>query len=212
MPTPHRLVCIVEGDGDVEAVPQLCNQIFAWLGAKLWFADKRAIRCPRGKLVDMTVKSPARPCKPIEVARYLALASDARPDAILVLCDADDDCPDPWATSLARLYCKVPVAAVMAVREYESWLLWTLDPSVLTDARVDPERVRDAKGTLARIDRAYQPSIHQLPRTRALDIKHVTARSRSFNKLVRELARLCGRPAPKPLHFTSKPASKKARR
>lgn len=206
MHVKRRLVCVVEGHGDVEAVPQLCNQIFTWLDAKLWFADKKAIRCDRGKLA-----------KPIEVARYLTLATTAErdkkpPDAILVLCDADDDCPGPWASSVALTYCKIPVAAVMAVREYESWLLWARDPSVLTHAKIaDPERVRDAKRDLARIVRNYQPSIHQLPLTRALDIKHVAARSRSFNKLVRELARLCGRPAPKPLHSANKPTSKKPR-
>lgn len=198
-----RLVCIVEGKGDVEAVPTLCSRIFHFLGELSWCVDKQAIRCPRGKLVDMSATSRAKPCKPADVTRVLALAAARVPDAILVLCDADDECPGTWAASLAALHCKVPVTAVMAVREYEAWLLWALEPSLLIEAKIDPERVRDAKGALARIDPNYQPSIHQLPRTRALDIKHVTTRSRSFNKLVRELARLSGRPAPKPVPPTT---------
>lgn len=79
MQSRRSIVCVVAGTGDVEAVPQLCNQIFHWLGAKLWFADKKAIRCPRGKLVDMTVKRPAKPCKPAEVARILTLAAAPKP-------------------------------------------------------------------------------------------------------------------------------------
>ncbi len=211
MHSKRNLVCVVEGHGDVEAVPQLCNQIFTWLGAKLWFADKKAIRCSRAKLVDMTVNSTAKPCKQAEVARVLALAAAREPDAILVLCDADDECPGAWATTMPPCtHDRRPVASVMAVREYESWLLWALDTSVLTHAKLpDPERVRDAKGALARIDPNYQPSIHQLPRTRSLDIKHVTARSRSFNKLVRELARLSGRPAPKPWRPAAPPKPRK---
>lgn len=208
-----RLVCIVEGKGDVEAMPTLCNRILHHLGAQTWFADKQAIRAPRGKLVDATAKGPAKPCKATEVARFLAIAAAREPDAVLVLCDADDECPDAWATTMPALtHTRRPVASVMAVREYESWLLWALDTATLTAAKLpDPERVRDAKGALARIDPNYQPSIHQLPRTRALDIKHVATRSRSFNKLVRELARLCGRPAPKPLR-PNNPAPTKPRR
>lgn len=98
----------------------------------------------------------------------------------------------------------------MAVREYEAWLLWTLDTPVLARARLaDPERIRDAKGALARIDPTYQPTIHQLPRTRSLDVARVAGRSRSFNKLVREIARLCGVPSPSP--STPAPGSKKPR-
>jgi len=193
-----RLVCVVEGKGDVEAVPTLCSRILHSLQAHTWFVDDRAIRCPRGKLVDMSSKGPAKPCKLAEVTRVLDLAAARKPDAILVLSGA-------WATSMpTAAHRRLPVASVMAVREYESWLLWALDAAVLTAAKLpDPERVRDAKGALARIDPNYQPSIHQLPRTRALDIKHVTTRSRSFNKLVRELARLSGRPAPRPLRPTA---------
>lgn len=200
-----RLVCVVEGKGDVEAVPTLCSRILHSLQAHTWFVDDRAIRCPRGKLVDMSSKGPARPCKLAEVTRVLDLAAARKPAAILVLCDADDECPGAWATSMpTTAHLHLPVASVMAVREYESWLLWALDATTLTAAKLpDPERVRDAKGALARIDPNYQPSIHQLPRTRALDIKHVTTRSRSFNKLVRELARLSGRPAPKPVPPTT---------
>ncbi len=208
-----RLVCVVEGKGDVEAIPTLCSRILHWMKAPAWFVDKQAIRQPRTKLVDGTVKGPGKPCKPQEMARILALAGARKPDAVLILCDADDECPGVWAASVPRLtHHKLPVAAVMAVREYEAWLLWALDAAVLTGAGLeDPERIRDAKGALARIDPAYQPTIHQLPRTRALDITRVTEHSRSFNKLVRELAKLCGMPSPSPNSPTPSATTKKPR-
>jgi hypothetical protein len=194
-----RLVCVVEGKGDVEAVPALCSRILHHLGAHdRWIVDKQAIRSPRSKLVDEGVRSPARPCKRSEVERFLALATARGPDAVLVVCDADDDCPGVWAASMpTQTQTRRPVAAVMAVREYEAWLLWSLDDATLDGARIaDPERVRDAKGALSRVDPDYQPRVHQLLRTRQLDIPRVLKRSRSFNKLVRELARLAGRKPP----------------
>jgi len=51
----------------------------------------------------------------------------ARADAVLVLCDADNDCAVAWnasATALVRSHMHwPPIAAVMPVREYEGWLL-----------------------------------------------------------------------------------------
>lgn len=199
-----RLVCIVEGKGDVDAIPVLCNRILHWMKAPGWIVDKRAIRLPRTKLVDGLVKGPGKPCKPGEMARILALAAARDPDAVLVLCDADDECPGVWSASVPRAtHDGLPVAAVMAVREYEAWLLWTLDTPILTRAKLgDPERIRDAKGALARIDPSYQPTIHQLPRTRGLDVTRVAGLSRSFRKLIREIARVCDVPSP----FSSTPS------
>lgn len=193
-----RLVCVVEGKGDVEAIPTLCSRVLHWLGASSWVVDKQAIRQPRTKLVDGAVKGPAKPCKAAEMTRILALATAREPDAVLVLCDADDECPGAWATSVPpTTHHGSPVAAVMAVREYEAWLLWNLTGETLAHIGIkDPERIRDAKGAMARADTTYQPTIHQLPRTRALDIARVASGSRSFRKLVRELARLAGIAAP----------------
>src|SRR5687768_18396006 len=97
-----RLVCVVEGKGDVEAIPTLCSRVLHWLGASAWVVDKQAIRQPRTKLVDGAVRGPAKPCKAAEMARILALAAARDPDAVLVLCDSDDECPGAWASSVPR--------------------------------------------------------------------------------------------------------------
>jgi hypothetical protein len=192
------LVCVVEGKGEVAAAPNLCARILRHLGAFDWRVDEDVIRQPRSKLVDERKLSPLRPCRTDGVERAIALAEKRRPGGVLLLCDADDDCPASWSASVSgAAACSAPVAAVMAVREYETWLLLNQQPAALVQANVPfPERIRDAKGALARIIPGYLPTTHQLEQTRKLDIPAVRARSRSFDKLVRAVAGLCGMPAP----------------
>jgi hypothetical protein len=104
------------------------------------------------------------------------------------------------------------VGAVMAVREYEGWLLWNIDDAVLQANGIpDPESKRDAKGALRRIVRGYSPTTHQLELTRQLDVSRVRDRSRSFDKLVRTLATLFG-VAADPRSTATKTTARKRRR
>src|SRR5687767_7263017 len=100
MQKQRRLVCIVEGKGEVQALPNLCARILVSLSAHQWFVDKDPIRRPRSQLVDERVKSPGRPCREDGVHKALEQAAARHPDAILVTCDADDDCPGSWAASI----------------------------------------------------------------------------------------------------------------
>lgn len=86
----------------------------------------------------------------------------------------------------------------MAVREYESWLLWGYDDDRRRSVKaMDPETApRDAKGALRRLVPGYAPSTHQLEQTRRCDLSAVWAASRSFDKLVRSLAALVGSSVP----------------
>jgi hypothetical protein len=78
--------------------------------------------------------------------------------------------------------------AVMAVREFETWLLLSLPAHALRAAGVkNPESKRDAKGALARIVDGYKPTTHQLELTRRIDIAALRERSRSFDKFVRSV-------------------------
>jgi hypothetical protein len=194
MQKSRRLVCIVEGKGEVQAVPNLCARILVSLSAHQWFVEKEPIRRPRGQLVDERVKSPRRPCRQDGVHKALEIAAARRPDAILVTCDADDDCPGVWAASVASTQGRsTPTAAVMAVREFEAWLLW--GHSEAERARIkasDPDRIRNAKGRLEKLVVGYEPTTHQLALTRNIDVHRLRARSRSFDKLVRTLGTLCG--------------------
>jgi|JI10StandDraft_1071094.scaffolds.fasta_scaffold164967_3 hypothetical protein len=192
----RRLVCVIEGHGERESVPVLCNRVIrGLLGVSGdWFVDEEPIRQPRSKLVDESVKSPKRPCHADGIRRALAIAAARSPDGVLVLCDVDDDCPATWGPSVPRVTTAsggaIAVAAVMASREYESWLLWGASLAERTRAKaVDPERSpRDAKKALRVLVPEYTPTTHQLEQTRALDLQLVWALSDSFDKFVRSIA------------------------
>lgn len=86
---------------------------------------------------------------------------------------------------------RVPWQPVMAVREYESWLLAGYPLAVLRQHGIaDPESPRDAKGHMRQFLKSYRPTLHQLEATRALNLETAQRQSGSFRKLVRSIARL----------------------
>ena len=139
---------IVEGYGEVEAVPVLLRRLRD--EAQTWEVRvSRSIRRKRSQLVQKAE---------LEKAVRLALL---QPDcsAILILFDADDDCPADlapairaWADAVAG---GVPCEVVLAKREYEAWFLGSIESlrglrGIRSDAAVhsEPETPRDAKGEL----------------------------------------------------------------
>ncbi|HEX2077141.1 MAG TPA: hypothetical protein VHG08_05515 [Longimicrobium sp.] len=103
------LVPIVEGHAEVRSVPVLMRR----LGVDV----AKPFRVKRNQVV--------RPGE-LERAVQLAVADRAAASAVLVLLDADDDCPAELAPVLLRR-CRqvtdVPVSVVFAVRELEAWFL-----------------------------------------------------------------------------------------
>ncbi len=104
---------IVEGWGEVSAVPVLLRRLAATAGL-YDVAIGRPIRRKRSELVQ---ESPLRHA--VQLAR---LRPDCR--AILILFYSDDDCPkemapavEAWAAAEAQ---DIPCAVVMAHREYEA--------------------------------------------------------------------------------------------
>ncbi|WP_437624433.1 hypothetical protein [Sorangium sp. So ce1151] len=195
-----RLVCIVEGKGEVAAFPNLCMRILRqYLGDCAWVVDKDPIRRPRGRLVDGKGQSPLRVCHADGVHDAVLLARQSRrADAVLVLCDADDDCPATWGPDAARVVKGLmPGDAVMAVCEYETWLLLNFAEEAVRRAGVrTPESKRGAKEALEKLVPGYLPTTHQLSETRKIDVALVRSRSDSFDKLVRALATISGMPLP----------------
>ncbi|MCC6527288.1 MAG: DUF4276 family protein [Polyangiaceae bacterium] len=191
----QRLVCVVEGHGEVEAVPALCSRIRDFLEAWTWFVDPDPVRQPRSRLVDQGVPSPRRPAPGDGLRRAVELAA-VRADAVLVLCDADDDCPAVWGPSAtAVVTARCSGGAVMVVREYEAWLLHSKIGA--TDARGRPvDSIRDARGALRSLIPGYKSTTHQAHLTRRIPIEGLRASSASFDKLVRTLARIFGVNAP----------------
>ena len=117
---------------------------------------------------------------------------------ILVLLDADDDCPAELAPSLEHWARDAaggkPCALVMANREYEAWFLASIEAlrgkaGILPGAisHPNPEAPRDAKGELElRMPpgASYSASVDQPTLTVHLNLEKAYRRCRSFRKLV----------------------------
>jgi hypothetical protein len=157
------------------------------------------IRRPRSKLVKKDTLEQA-----VELAKIQAGCK-----AILVLLDADDDCPKTlvpelqfWATKVAH---PLPCAVVFANKEYEGWFLSCVESlrghrGILTAAFSEPnsEEIRDAKGRLERKmenGRKYLETTDQAALTAKADWNEVHNRCRSFRKFAKEtrvLLTACG--------------------
>src|SRR5436309_14858239 len=112
-----NLACIVEGDGDVDAVPIAIRRIIQSIDSGL-ILKIHPLRVPRTKLV-----------KPGELERSIELAARraGRDGAIFVVLDSDDDCPATLGPELLDRARKVrsdlPISVVLAKREFEGWFL-----------------------------------------------------------------------------------------
>lgn len=180
-----RIVPIVEGHGDYEAVPVLLRRIVVAVGADVG----RPIRHPKSKLVREDG---------LRRAVRLAAINSRRGDGILVLFDADEDCPASlgqqvrqWAASECA---DRRVAVVLAKREFEAWFLASA-PSLVaagklpvgTHAPVDAEAVADPKGWLSdAMGRRYSETIDQPAFAAMFDLQAARG-CPSFDKLAREV-------------------------
>src|SRR3954463_16673800 len=187
------LACIVEGDGDVEAVPIAIRRIVQEIAPDLALKI-HPIRAPRTKLI-----------KPDELERSVELAARraGRSGAILVILDSDDDCPATLGPELLRrarrARADLPISVVLAKREFEAWFLASarslrglrglagdLEPPP------DPETIRGAKEWLsARMPegRSYVETLDQSALTASMDLLQAGA-APSFEKFFGALVAL----------------------
>jgi hypothetical protein len=189
---------IVEGHGEVQAVPILLRRILRELAPALNPSLLTPHRVPRGQLVTREGLGRA-----IELMAR-KVGDDGR---ILVLLDADDDLPcvlGPRLLEQART-CRPDrdISVVIAKREYEAWFLASAE-SLRGQRRLPedlapppaPENVRDAKGWLGeRMLDGYSETVDQPALTSLFDLT-AARRSDSFDKLFREVGRLFGLPIP----------------
>lgn len=144
--------------------------------------------------------------RPQELERAVTQAAK-RPGAtsILVLLDADKDCPAKLAAELlprCERTIELPVAVVLAKVETEAWILAAVESvrgvrGIRGDAEppADPEGVRDAKGVISSLmegSRGYLATDDQPALLAQLDLALAAERSPSFEKLKRDLVRLAG--------------------
>lgn len=187
-----KLACIVEGHGEVDAVPLLLRRVALAIRPGLSLHVEQPLRVSRNKLV-----------KPRELERTVELAGRrAGPQgAILLLLDSDDECPAhlaPLLLSRARsTRSDLAIGVVLAKREFEAWFLAAaeslrgkrgLSPNLT--APEDPESIRRAKEWLtAHMEpgRKYVETLDQ-PALAAIFDLELARRASSFDKLYRDVA------------------------
>ncbi|WP_295451186.1 DUF4276 family protein [uncultured Thiodictyon sp.] len=193
----QTLSSIVEGDGEVPALPVLLRRLGEWLTPHVYTEIATPIRVRRDQFLN---KEP-------EFSRHLKLAAAKCGGTgwVLILLDADDDCPATRGPEiLTRAQLVLPhksISVVLANREYEAWFLaaaqsldgqrgFRFDPA---DA-VAPETPRDAKGQIGRrmIGGRYREITDQPAFSARMNLEQARARSRSFRKLCSEWSRQVG--------------------
>jgi hypothetical protein len=189
------LVPIVEGQSEVRSVGGFLRRVLA-----------------EAECYDVTIARPFRVkrnrvVRPDELERAITQAVRSRRDAgaVLVLLDADDDCPAELVAELlprAQGASALPARIVFPKIEMEAWILAAIESvrgqrGIRDDAScpADPEAVRDAKGALsARMigTRGYVATDDQPALLDGLDLNLLAERSSSFAKLQRDLSSLVG--------------------
>lgn len=185
------VVAIVEGDGEVAAAPILLRRLGVWLTPQFAVEVPHPIRVRRDRFLN----------RDEEFRRMLLLAA-AKCGAggwILVLLDADDDCPAELGPRiLQRAQAVVAhrrVSVVLANREFEAWYLAaakSLDGKrgfSLMESVVDaPDAVRNAKGWLSKRmgTGRYRETTDQPAFAAVVDLQLAYDNSRSFRKLCSE--------------------------
>lgn len=177
---------IVEGHGEVEAVPLLIRRVLHEICQRYEWEVEKPVRA--GGLYSFQKR----------LNQYLQYALQGEYDAVLVLLDLEDGCPREVACHLAKqvhaLSPRKPVAIVLAHREYEGWFLADVESlagefDLPKDLRYegDPEGIRDAKGWLSShmpSGKVYKETFHQAKMTSRLNLERVQQRSRSFRRLI----------------------------
>lgn len=186
-----KVASIVEGQGEVVALPVVLRRLQAWQTPGDNTQVITPIRVHRDRFIN----------REEEFRRhlYLAAAKSGVGGWVLIVLDADDNCPaDLGPRILERAKQCIPhrkISVVLANREYEAWFIaaraslnghrgFSADPAEIIDA----EEPRDAKGWLkARMASHTYGEVTDQPAFSAIfDLQQAHDGSRSFRKLCKE--------------------------
>lgn len=200
-----KIVPVVEGNGEERAVPIILNN---WFKRRRFFnftTPDLAVRAHQASLL-----CDYDPARERGIEHYLNLAMRGRPDAILVIFDADDECIarqgtqpyrplGPELLQRARNHLPhVPVSVVVANREFEAWYLAAyrrlksrghFHRDVKFPPGFDVESPRDCKGQVSTfLRRKYSETADQKVMANHLGFGSYMSRySPSFKKLLKDL-------------------------
>jgi len=192
-----RIACVVEGHGEVQALPILIRRIVQSV-LDVYVDVPTPLRLSRGRFA-----------KDQEFERFarFAAAKAGPQGAIFILADADDDCPVDLAASRAPILDRldVPSAVVLANRQYESWFL-TAASSLsgqrgLSQGLAAPPNPEDMPNPKRWLEEHHQQNVEGRKRwcysevtdqpalTAVMDLAE-SRRSSSLDKLFRDVVRL----------------------
>jgi len=189
------IVPIVEGQAEVDSMPVLMRRLLEEWGIYQLRIEK-PVRVKRNQII-----------KQGELERRVTLAMQ-RPDcrAVVIIIDADDDCPKELAPRLldrAELIVRnrnTPVSVVLPKSELESWFVGSVESlrglRGITNAVCsppDPEAIRDAKGYLTRAmqrNRRYLEVDDQPAFAERFDLHQAYNNCRSFRKFYTDFRRI----------------------
>lgn len=185
------IASIVEGDGEVSALPILLRRLAAELTPAALVNPLLPIRVRRDRFLN----------KEDEFRRQLLLAAAKSGEHgwILIVLDADDDCPKMLGIDIYRRAQQyIPhrnMSVVLANREFEAWFIAAAPSlhgvrgfSVAPQEKIEAETLRNAKGWMREHMQGgnYSEIRDQPAFTAKLDIQQARHNSRSFRKLCKE--------------------------
>ena len=184
------IVSIVEGDGEDAALPVLLRRLGEWLTPDEYINVARPIRVGRNQFLNRA--------DIFSKQLQLAALKCTQPGWILILLDADDDCPAELARDILQRSMRIipnqRVSVVLAKREYEAWFLASaLSLNGKRNLRIDAapanaESVRGAKEWLSEriLNGRYREVTDQPALSAVMDLQQARENSRSFRKLCTE--------------------------
>ena len=191
-----KIGCIVEGQGEVAAVPILIRRIAAELYPELVIDLPRPIRVKRNQVVESN-----------ELERKVELAAHqiGGQGAIFIILDSDKDCPAQLGPELLRRATQaqgnLPIAVVLAKQEFEAWFLAAAESlrgqrGLKNEIQPpnNPEAIRGAKEWLSQQmvqGKKYSAKNDQPAFTALFDLEQAR-QADSFDKCYRDIVRLLG--------------------
>lgn len=195
-----NIVPIVEGDGEVAALPVLLRRLNEWKRPGTAIDISHPIRVRKDRFLR----------RDEEFSRHVQLACLKANvgGLVLILLDADDDCPAVESENIRTRALRVnntrEFAVIMPNREYEAWFI-AAAPSLSgrrgfelannDNSHLVPETKRDAKGWIRERmgSDGYRETRDQAAFSAHLDLEMAFQNSRSFRKLCKEFGKFSAR-------------------
>ncbi|MGL6074775.1 MAG: hypothetical protein ACRC8S_11495 [Fimbriiglobus sp.] len=201
----HFIQPIVEGETEARCIERLLHRIWSEsLQCPFRLQVLRAIPEPRNRLLNETLK------QHVEIAcARLKEKVDHLPQSkglVLILFDADDDCPVDIvkihkSTISSTLFGSISDSLIIANKMFENWLIAgcsgylgrfgmpSVDPGIQdAETRKGYSWMRELLSDRA-ANKPYRKIVDGIDLTKSFDIAEASLKSRSFRKLLSDLAR-----------------------